>query len=185
MKKSDLVHVTILIVAVLSGYNAVGAVITLLASIAYYIEGLYRATEVYIVFYLIQAVLYSLACIVLIRNGRKYADQMTHSEAEDFVEDAPRWDLDRRNMLYVLFIGLGLYLTIQSAVVVIDALYETFKTKVGALGLISKGPKKDTDVLIDLLRLTAGVCLIYAAPTLTNFIENSISVRLDGDKQSS
>jgi hypothetical protein len=185
MKKSDLVHVTILIVAVLSGYNAIGAVITLLASIAYYIEGLYRATEVYIVFYLIQAVLYSLACIVLIRNGRKYADQMTQNEAEDFVEDAPRWDLDRRNMLYVLFIGLGLYLVIQSATVAADTLYQNFKAKVGAMDLIEKGPRQTTTLLVDLLRLTAGACLIYAAPNLTNLIENSISVRLDGDKQSS
>ncbi len=183
MKKSDLVHVTILIVAVLSGYNAVGAVITMLSTIAYYFEGIYRTAEAYMVLYLIQAVLYSAACILLIRNGRKYAEQMTQTEAEDFVEDAPRWDLDRRNMLYVLFIGLGLYLVIQSGTVAVDALYQQFKAKAGAMALTERAHV--TDVLVDLLRLTAGACLIYAAPNLTNLIENSISVRLDGDKQSS
>ncbi|GGA91964.1 hypothetical protein [Puia dinghuensis] len=185
MKKADLVHLTLLIVAILSGYTAVDYLISVLSMVAYLGEPLSQFTTraAYLFLY---AFLHACVCIALIANGRKYAAMILRDEPEGSWEDAARWDLDRRNMLFVLFIGIGLYMLIMYGAYAISDCYQLFAEKVnsnGALGLNDSRPVKPhtVNIAIDLLRLTFGAGLVYASPTLTNFIEKKIAIRLQRD----
>ena len=187
MKKADLLHTTILIVAILSGYSALQYAIFLLSSFAY-AGDLYRfqsLTTQRFVYELLMVVLFSAACVILVRNGRKYAAALLkeeEDEAEAFVDDAVEWQLDRRNIIFVFFIGMGLYTLIQYVPSAVADFFEIFSDKVGAGWL--KNPGGKPTLLLDLLRITIGAFLIYASPSLTNFIEKSIAVRLDSTSQS-
>lgn len=178
MKKIDLIHTTILIVAVLAGYSALEHLFYLLASVAYS-AGPYLYFE-RLLYDALMVVLFSVAGGILVRNGRKYAGQILKDEPEGSWEEAARLPLDRRNLLLVLFIGLGLYTLIQAAPYVISDLFELYRDKVNP-SVLKEGRPKTGSLLIELLRTTIGVFLIYAAPTLTDFVIKKIAVRAEGE----
>jgi hypothetical protein len=180
MKKIDIIHTTILVVAVLSAWSALQTLITLLSMIAYATNMyLYQAEGLETVAsYLILIGLYSAACIVLVRNGMKYAHLLLANEPEASWDDAPKWDLDRRNILLVLFIGLGLYIMVEALPALLKEAWLQFTAKVDS-GTFRQRQAPRTDLAIDLLRVTIGAFLVYASPTLTNLIEKNIAIRLD------
>jgi hypothetical protein len=51
------------------------------------------------------------------------------------------------------------------------------------LSLLNSQPARNY-LILELLRVTLGCFLIYAAPSLANMIEKNIAVRLDGRSQS-
>lgn len=173
MKKVDLIHTTLLIVAVLAGYNALEFLITTVSSVTYigvpYFHGFAR-----FLYNLIVTLLFAAGSVILVRNGRHLAARIIKEQGDS--GEASTLDLDRRNILFVLFIGIGIYVVMDATVYVISDIYDVYRTKVDATRndrvTIRNG------VLIQLLRLTLGAFLIYAAPTLTDFIENKIAGRL-------
>jgi hypothetical protein len=71
MKKFDLVHTAILIVAILCGYAALQQLLYLISSFSYTSDLYYGKTSNIIFPNLFQAALFSIACLILIRNGKK------------------------------------------------------------------------------------------------------------------
>ena len=182
MKKFDLVHSTILIVAILCGYSALRLVLEMLSTL-FYITGTYGPSPfTFLSISLIQAALFFIACIILIRNGRAYTTALLRigSAEQPSEDDAVEWQLDRRNILFVLFIGLGLYTLIQAIPPVVTQAYSLFKDKISTD--FTKTPARDS-FAVDLLRIVIAALLIYAAPSLTNFIDKTIAVRLDADQK--
>jgi len=177
MKKIDLIHTTLLIVAILTGYTALTYFLLLLSEVTF-LSGPFSDLSMRFAYFAILTGLFSFACIILIRNSRRYASLILKDEPEGSWEDTARWNLDRRNLLLVLFIGIGLYTLIQAAAFLLYDGYHWFTTKVsGGFGMETPDSRK-TSVALELLRLTIGAFLIYAAPNLTNFIENNIAIRL-------
>ncbi|HEY8967737.1 MAG TPA: hypothetical protein VIM64_01555 [Puia sp.] len=175
MKKIDLIHTAILIVAILAGYMAIQTVISALSFITFYHgDGLSDQLAYLTIAFLGPAIV----CLVLIRNGRRLAELMLKDEPEGSWEQASYWDLDRRNIIFVLFVGIGLYTLIADVPSLLVHLYQLFAEKVSPALLRTMNVNKDT-LAIDLLRVTIGALLIYASPTLTHFIESTIAVRLN------
>ena len=187
MKKIDLIHTVILIVALLNAYSA-------LEYFMLFITSLFTGVDLYhwhipeaAISNLIVAGVFFGACVLLVKNGRKYAAALLPNEEEASWDNAAEWQLDRRNIIFVLFIGMGLYTLIQALPYAIDHLIDLFTSNVNS-GFSSRLEKNDSRgkelLLIELLRTTIGALLIYAAPTLTNYIDKAIAVRLDGESQS-
>jgi hypothetical protein len=86
MKKIDLVHTTILIIALLAGYAALGELISLLSLFSYATD-LYYMREGFsqAVYILISFILYAVSCLVLIRKGRHYASVILKDEPGVFL----------------------------------------------------------------------------------------------------
>jgi hypothetical protein len=177
MKKIDLVHTTILIVAILSGYEVITYAISMLSMLAYTFEpGMFNPASQQMGLTLIVLICFAAVTILLVKYGRRLAELMLKNDPESLAGDAAKWDLDRRNILLVLFIGLGLYTLINTVPYTLKHLYDAFTTKV----YLMSGKSNDTDqLIIELLRVLLAFFLIYAAPTLTNFIEKTIAVRFD------
>src|SRR5580704_12909499 len=109
MKKIDLIHTTILIVALLNAYSA-------LEYFMGFITSLFSGVDLYhwqipdaAISNLIVAGVFFGACVLLVKNGRKYAAALLPNEEEASWDNATEWQLDRRNILFVFFIGMGLY----------------------------------------------------------------------------
>jgi hypothetical protein len=49
--------------------------------------------------------------------------------------------------------------------------------------MVRQGSPAKTNLIVQSLQVTFGAFLVYAAPTLTNFIEKTIAVRLDSTSQ--
>ncbi|HXB05527.1 MAG TPA: hypothetical protein VNW04_00380 [Puia sp.] len=182
MKKIDLLHLSILVIALLSGYSALEYLIEELDMIPLMVGPVdtfsYRAS-----FFLVMALGHAVICIVFIVNGRKYAARILKDEMpQGSWEDVSRWDLDRRSTLFVLFVGIGLYICIQSGASIGTDCFELFSAKVDYMA--SGRLARHNYLPNDLLRFTLGAGLVYAAPNLTNFIEKKIAVRLDSEGQS-
>ena len=180
MKKADLLHTTILIVAILSGYSALQYAINLLSSLAY--TGAHLLPAETLLYNLLLALLFSAACILLVRNSRKYAAALLKEEDETPGENSLEWQLELRNFIFVLFIGLGLYTLIQSVPYVFAELFELFRDRI-SFDRFKRDPAVKVNLIVELLRVTIGAFLVYAAPLLTNFIDKKIVVRLDSASQ--
>jgi hypothetical protein len=214
MKKADLLHTTILILAILAGYSAMQGVLYFLTYVTYATDS--AASTGLLLYQLFPALLFAVACVLLIRNGRKYtatllkvADAKNTEEEEEeetvpipetgasvaeatktALETVPVFEaagdadierqLDRRNIVFALIIGIGLYTLIQALPYVIVDLFELYRNKVGSDTFRQVAPGK-TNLIIQLLQVTIGAFLVYAAPTLSNFIDKSIAIRLDGE----
>lgn len=174
MKKFDLIHTTLLIVAILSGYSALQYLFSLLASLTY--SGIRGPAGVALLYNFLVMGFYVIACIILIKGAKKYTVLILKNEPEALAEDAPKWDLDRRNVIFVLFIGIGLNTLIQYLPFVVTNIFQLFRDKVSRTQAPGSGVQL---IAVELLRVIAGFFLIYAAPNLTNFIEKNIAVRLN------
>jgi hypothetical protein len=180
MKKIDLIHTTVLIVGILAGFSAIEYIFYFLSSLVYAGDAYYLRNPAAsrMLYYLVMAILFSVACIVLVRNARKYALFLLKDEPEASWEDDSQWQLDRKNILLVLFIGIGLYTLIQSTPYALNDLFELFRNKISADPL-KDSMHKSAGLAIELLRVTIGAFLVYAAPALTRSLEKNISGRLD------
>src|SRR5882757_6116934 len=185
MKKFDLVHSTILIVAILSGYTALESILYLLSSIVYTTDSsayVQRQLPDSVLYSLLVTLIYAITCIALMKNARKFAAMLLKEEPEGTGEDQARLPLDRRNLLLVLFIGMGLYSLIQYLPYVIRDLIDFFQQKINADQLRVRIPNKGT-LVVELLRVTIGAFLLYAAPTLADLTLKHVAVRLKNDSQ--
>jgi hypothetical protein len=178
MKKIDLVHTAILIVAILAGYSAIEYLFYVMANLVYSISPYFSFERMF--YDLLMVILFSIACAVLVKNGRKYAGLILKDEPEGSWDEAARLQLDRRNLLLVLFIGLGLYTLIQYLPYVLNDLFQLYRDKVSS-GLDKQSDSKKAPLVIEMMRVTIGAFLIYAAPALTDFIIKKIAVRPDSE----
>lgn len=184
MKKFDLIHTTVLIVAILAGYTSLQYLITAFSagtfSSAYSNLNRNRLDEA--IGFLIIAALFAVITFVLIKNGRNCANLILRYDPETKFDDAPEFDLDRGNLLFVLFIGIGLYIIIQNLPYALYNIWQLFSTKVSPAN--ADAPVGGHKIAVELLEITIGALLIYAAPNLTNFIEKNIAARLNSGAQS-
>jgi hypothetical protein len=197
MKKIDLLHTTILIVAILCGYSALQSIFYILAVLSdvdpYRLRPTdYASLDIHLFLSggnllptIVQVALFSAACIILIRNGKKYAAAILHwaGPAVDD-ENSVEVHLDRYNILFALFIGIGLYTLIQALPNALYHSFQQFAYKISNDLYKTLTPEKD-HLIMEWLRVTIGALLIYAAPSLTNYIDKTIAVRLDSGSQSS
>jgi hypothetical protein len=182
MRKFDLIHTTILIIGLLAGYWAISSLIAML-SFAGYISDIFvssRSVASQLIRLLANLIIPAIACVVLIRNGKRCATAILKNEPGAIREDAPKIDLDRNNLVFVLLVGLGLSTLIQSLPHALVDAYQLFGNKVAPPQYGMQVTDKGT-LAIDLLKVTFGLFLIYAAPTLTNLIERRGSSKTDGE----
>jgi hypothetical protein len=160
MKKIDLLHTTILIMALLCGYSALQTTVTFLMVIGAATEIRDPGSTWWSAFlgYLVEILAFIAAMIILVRNGRRYAGRL----------------------LFVLFVGMGLYTVIQALPYALQHLFELFQSKVSAFPGESEGTLRSAKhyLIYELLRITVGIALIYGVANLTNVIENSVAHRL-------
>lgn len=177
MKKSDLIHVTVLIVAILLGYSALEYLLATLALLTRWDD----TPGSRIVYEIVLAALFALACGLLIGNSRKLTGTLLKDEPAS--AEASQWDLDRRNILFVLFIGLGVFIFIQAIAYAAGDFYDVYANQANP-GANSRVSIRN-GLLIQTLRALMGFLLIYGAPNLTNLIERTIARKLHGAPQSS
>lgn len=179
MKKVDLIHVTILIIALLTGYTALLSVIAALSYIGYGSEVLYSRSNTFswMIYYLVHAAISAGICILLVRNARKYARLLLKDEPEASWESTAELQLDRKNILLVLFVGMGLYTLTSYLPLALEKIWQAFSERVGRDSSVQVNYSK-TSLATELLRVTFGFFLVFAAPTLSNFLEKLYGNRL-------
>lgn len=182
MKKFDLVHTTILIVAILSGYASLQYLVSILSTIAYSINPvnpLYSQINYFSIISnnFLMGALDAIIAIILIRNSRKYAGLILKDEAG---EETHQLGLDRQNIILALFIGMGLYMLIQAIPQVLSDAYRLFSRKIDPTSIPEQTPPGTIAVL--LLKVVIGAFLIYAAPSFARSIEKNIAPRPGAQK---
>jgi|SRR6185437_10343217 len=176
MKKSDLIHVTVLIAAILLGYSALECLLGTLSMLTRRANISADSIE----YQLVLAALFALASGLLIRYSRQLTRVLLKDEPANV--ESSRWELDRRNILFVLFIGLGLYICIQAIAYCAGDFFDVFSNQINPD--VYKRVTIRNGVLIQFLRALMGFLLIYGAPNLTNLIERTIAHKLHDAPQS-
>jgi hypothetical protein len=180
MKKVDLVQTTILIVALLLGYSAIEAVISFLSLMGYYSEIFYASSGMHspILSTLLIVLFLAGSCFILIKNARRYAEAILKNETEAAWDVTATVDLDRRNLIFVLLIGMGIYTLIQALPHLLLDLFGLFQNKVSYDAYKTKKTDSAT-IAIEFLKVTIGVFLIYAAPAISGFIDTKAGVKTE------
>jgi hypothetical protein len=184
MKKIDLIHATILIIALLAGYSAINTFIALL-SFSGYISDIFMSESrmgAPLVSTLVTVILLSGTCILLIKNGRKLAERILKNDPETASDQTSDIPLDRHSLIFVLLIGMGIYIMIQAIPATLSDLFDLFQNKIATDLFKHTTPDKEK-VIVELLRITVGAFLVFAAPTLTNWIDRQSARRSGGESQ--
>ncbi len=177
MKKFDLIHTTILILAVMAAWSAVESFIHLLSNISF-AGNQYYPTYEWVLYDLIASLSFSAAAVILVKNARKYTTVLLRDEPDDTQEDALRWKPERDNVLLALLIGIGLYTLIQAIPNIVAEIIHFFRTKVSNHALLAPAPSRN-DFIIWILKATIGAFLIYSAPALTAYINKKATTGPD------
>jgi hypothetical protein len=176
MKKSELVFTTIIIVAILTGYSGIQYIFSFLSMIGYGFGPHYPGDNLgmgRVISLFLLSVLFSACCIALAKRGKDITAALLKNEPDEGIAQLP---LDRRNLILVLFIGIGLYTLIEAIPFAISDLFYFFKAAVGPSSEEGRIPKKDL-FIVELLRVILGMFMIYAAPAMTDFIDNKIAAK--------
>src|SRR5579872_3078728 len=106
MKKIDLLHTTILIMALLCGFSAIQTFVAFLGVIGAAPEIRDPGSTWWSTFmsYLIEILALIAAMIILVRNGRRYAGHLLGNQERDQSEASPTLQVDRSDTLFVLFV---------------------------------------------------------------------------------
>ena len=175
MKKIDIIQTTILVIAILNAYTLVEFLLSTLSSISlafYPYSG--GVGDVIVKLIITLAVIGGV--YLLIRYSRRIALWLLKADPEGDTQGEARWNVDRRTLVFALFIGIGLFMFSDATVYAIRDFYDLFKEKVASHTIMA--PPKTNYLVLELLRVTIGALLIYASPTLTDFIEKKIAVRM-------
>jgi hypothetical protein len=182
MKKFDLIHTTILIIGLLAGYSAVSYFIGFLSFLIYYggDSNLDIGPGHNFAFSFLSIGAFTTCCLVCLNRGRKITAFILKNEPEGASGNPIDPDLRRRSLVFALLLGIGLYSLVQSLPHVLVDAYQLFQNKVARGRYWTPVTEKGT-LAIDLLKVTIGAFLIYAAPALSNFIDKKASLRTDGE----
>jgi hypothetical protein len=180
MKKIDLVHTAILIIGLLAGYSALQTFIGFFSMAAYYSDIFYanRGMQNPVMPTLLIVLLFAGACAFLIRYGKKIAEKILQNEPGSSADETATVQLDRHNLIMVLLIGMGVFTLMDPLPHLLINLFELFRNKVTVDEFRTKSVDGNT-IATELLKLTMGFFLIYAAPTITNFIEKKIPAKTE------
>jgi hypothetical protein len=198
MKKIDLLHTTVLIIAIICGYSALAEFLSILGASVYFSEiftsGYGSGGGGVVVPILGHAVVYAIVCIVMVRNSKRIATWLLGNdrpEYEEFLEESGSGKTSAEEAKDVEAVTARSSAAVTT-VAGIDAggaenpdeIITQFRTKVaeGSLnfGKLSEGRDH---LLLDLLRVTISTLVIYAAPTLTNLIDRTLASRLGTESQ--
>jgi hypothetical protein len=184
MKKIDLIHTTILIIALLAGYSAINTFISFISFSGYISDIFITDSKMQgpLVSGLLGMILLTASCILLIKNGRKLAEKISKNDPATDTDQTTNVQLDRHNLIFVLLIGMGLYIMIQSIPAALSDLFDLFQNKIVTSVFRNRTPEKEK-VIVQLLRITIGAFLVYAAPTLTNCIDRQRAARSGDESQ--
>ncbi|HEV9036723.1 MAG TPA: hypothetical protein VGQ51_08885 [Puia sp.] len=175
MKKIDIIQTTLIIIAVLNAYNALYTIIALVTEVPM-VSGP-GGQQALIAQFLISALVTS-GVFLIIRYSRPIAAWLLRFDPEGDAEGSARWHLDRRTLIFALFIGIGALMLINALPDVAADLFYAFKSKVSRS--VEPFAPNENQLLLQLLKVALGALIVYAAPGLTGFIEKSIAVRLKG-----
>jgi hypothetical protein len=165
MKKIDLIQTTILIIAIMLGYQAINMLINWLPTLFFSLsEGNYN-----FIFTLLLVIVLGICCMLLIKKSRAIAITILKNEPESSQDDFAQLQLDRDHLIFALLIGMGLYYLIWSIPNVALDLFKLYRYKVAPGSFRSALPDSDR-IIVELLRITLGAFLVYAAPILTKII---------------
>lgn len=173
MKRLDLVQLTFIIVGVISLYFCLG----LLPQFIYYMIGWFGdgARGSYVMEFLIESILmvafYLIFSIYIIKNSKRLAESLCskanlHGEID--------LSLNKTEILYVVFIGIGIYGLIQNVPPMIKNIYQYFQGKNEMLEMEMKRPQK-IDLLVQAMSIGLFFTLFYYARVFAEFAASKIN----------
>jgi len=176
MKKIELIQTTIIMVAILAGYSALQSLMSILSMIAFSKDLNYMLENISgtIISYLLFAVFYGIGAVILIKKYKVIASSLMDKEDENpgFI------NIDAKVIIFILLIGIGPYFLIQSVPHAISDLFFYFKKSLKSYGDSIIDSKKDV-LAVDLLRDVIGFIIIYASPSIANFINSNIAPKIN------
>jgi hypothetical protein len=180
MKKIDLVHTGVLIIALMLGYSALQTLISFFSMAGYYSDVFFSSKGMQSagIPTLLSLLLLSGACAALVKYGRTIAEKILQNEPESVDGDQVAVHLDRHNLIMVVLIGLGVFTVLNPLPHFLVDIYELFRNKVTVDEFRTRTVDADT-IAVELLKLTMGFFLIYAASPITNFIEKKIPAKTE------
>ena len=173
MRRPDIIQLVIIIVALMIAYKAIDLLpqfIGLIISWMFYgmTGGNVFDQLIYIGLFLI---VYVVAILLLINQSKGLA--LYISEKFD-LDQQVKLDQSKNNLLYVLFIGLGIYALIQKLPILFNSLWKIFSHNINNRGLLDIDYEKPDFILLS-IQILLPLLLIIFARDLSNYFSDKIS----------
>ncbi|MFN8243804.1 MAG: hypothetical protein U0X40_07085 [Ferruginibacter sp.] len=173
MKRRDLVQLVLVIMAIICGYRF----ITLLPSFLLYLlswfgEGVRGGFLMQsLIGMILQLALYSLLCIFLVTRSRNYAAAISDKAG---LSGDIQLSIDKTELLYAVFIGLGIYGLIEEVPTLIKNTYSLFIANEGeSVERLNPLPSK-ASLAVHVLTSGLFFVLVYYARVFAEYAGNKI-----------
>jgi hypothetical protein len=172
MKRTDTVQLAIIIVALFIGYVFLNAVPTILLSLFGWINSGMRGGEAMEFFFGTFSIYFFYFFTAFF--SLRYSKQIAHwvCNKADFSADI-NFSINKTDLLYVLFIGLGIYGLIQSVPALLVTAFDKIKSN-NSFMPPDAGTFTTANIVIKVITLLLYFSLVYYAGTFADFFSGKI-----------
>lgn len=176
-KKFDIIHFVIVIAGIICAYNGVILLPQVFIFFYNWIDGGLKATVEFsnLVLYLVLFAFYILAGMFIIRRSSPIAEYIVHRSG---LHSEVQFTQSKTDLLYCLFIGLGIYNILEKVPILFRNLYLAFSEKVSRSTLdteLHSSFTKSPGFTIPLINLLLTILLLAFAKDLAIYFAGKIT----------
>lgn len=177
MRRLDIIQLVIIIAGIVAAYNAILIIPELLINIIFWLFDGMRATGYFsnMVSVVITLTLYIILSAILVRRSQQLSHYITGiSELSSNI----KVEQSKRELLFILFIGIGIFNLLNKLPVLLRNTYNAFTDKIARHGLenIGHSPYAQTaDFTLPIINVLLSVALLLFAKPLSEYFADKIS----------
>ena len=169
MKRSHLIQLALIIVAMICGYKFLETLIAAIISMMFQ-TGYGDYSDRVIITYFVVLVLYAISLVLLVRFNREisnYIDRQGNAARE---EEKLSLRIEHTNLLFIAIVVLSLITLIDVIPRIIFAIYNTFKNSAGRLGT-----RDDLNFKTDAIQLVFALIILLTAKPISLWLGRQFS----------
>lgn len=171
MRRSQLIQIALIIVALICGYKFLETLIAAIISMMFQ-TGYGDYSDRVLITYFIVLVLYAISLVLLVRFNREianYIDRQGNVNSAG-VDEKLSIRIEHTNLLFIAIIVLSLITLIDVVPRIIFSIYNTFKSSVGRLGT-----REDLSFKTDAIELVFALIILLTAKPLSIWLGRQFS----------
>ena len=174
MRRSQLIQIAILVVALITGYKFIESIIGVFIPIIFQLGDSLTGAIGFVGRCLVISTIYGVVFLLLIKYNRsiaEYIDRQGTGKAES--EEKVPLAIQPNNLLFIVIVALGLVTLIEEAPVLILSIYNYFKNEIGRLG--ARDDLNDMKFKISAITFVVAMVFLLAAKPISAWLSKQLS----------
>lgn len=174
MKRLDIIQLAVIITAIVAGFRGILYLPNIALGIYFWIVDGLRATNFFwsLIEQLLSGGLYMVFAALLVKNSNTITYYIIDKSE---MSEELKLEQSKNNLLYILFVGMGVYNLLRNIPGLLKSLYNYFTDKVSSHGINDLlNPVQKTDYSYQIIETILFIIVIAYAKQLANYFSDKI-----------